>query len=277
MKAALVTSGLAHQREACAAMRRGLVRHGVACVDAAPGTAFSADIAVTWGWRNAAPLRAAGRNVLVMERGYIGDLAARRQWTSLGWNGLNGRAAAPPAPDAGARWRRNFGARLEAWREHGAFVVVMGQVPGDASIDGVDMAAWYRAACKASRRFGLPVRFREHPSARQSGMATPVPLGVDVDERPLAECLADARFVVTFNSNSATDAVLAGIPALACDAGSIAWPVTGHGLAADPPSPDRTRWAADIAWRQWTTDEIESGAAWEFVRHGLDDRHQAAG
>jgi len=73
-----------------------------------------------------------GRDVLVMERGYIGD---RTHWTSLGWNGLNGRARVPLAPaDGGARFERNYSRLMHPYNPAGHYALIIGQVPGDASL-----------------------------------------------------------------------------------------------------------------------------------------------
>ena len=85
----------------------------------------------------------------------------------------------------------------------------------------------------------------------------------------LADCLADARWVVTFNSNSGVDAVLAGVPTVAVDQGAMAWAVTGRDPTVQPPTPDRSTWAAELAWCQWTLDEIKKGVAWDHLRAGL--------
>lgn len=252
-----------HQVAAASAMRQGLEKHGVAVRIVAAATA---PVVCCWGWRVGAQHAAAGRRVLVMERGYVGD---RFRWTSLAWDGLNGRGRVPPVDDGGARWRRHFGAALRPWRMSGDYALVMGQVPGDMSLAGVEIDAWYAQACAAARRFGLPVTFRPHPVARERGYQTRTPPGAALLNGALEDALARARYVVTFNSNSGVDAVLAGVPTIACDEGSMAWPVTGHGLDADPPTPDRAAWCTAIAWRQWTLDEIAAGAAWDYLKQGL--------
>ena len=80
--------------------------------------------------------------------------------------------------------------------------------------------------------------------------------------------------VVTLNSNSGVDAALAGVPVIAFDEGSMAWPVAGHKPqdAIHPPRPDRLRWAAELAWCQWTDREFETGECWEHLRRGMDRR-----
>ncbi len=55
--------------------------------------------------------------------------------------------------------------------------------------------------------------------------------------------LAGARAVITFNSNTGVEAVLAGKPTVAIDEGSMAWPVTAHEIIDYPKEPNRLTWA----------------------------------
>jgi hypothetical protein len=107
------------------------------------------------------------------------------------------------------------------------------------------------------------VRFRPHPGAQRRGGAAEVP-GAATIGGTLAEALAGAALVVTFNSNSGVDAALAGRPVVAMDAGSMAWAVAGHEVA-EVVQPDRTAWAARLAWCQFNKAEMESGFCQEAV------------
>lgn len=210
-----------------------------------------------WGWRLGAALRQQGHEVLVMERGYLGD---RFYWTSLAWNGLNGRATFPEYPDdGGERFTNHY--RLSPWREcSGEYSVIMGQVPGDASLQGRNLTPWYEAtAVLAADAYAKPVLFRNHPVAVQKGHK--------IQPRHTQPCIGEldavldkAEVVITYNSNSAVDAVVAGIPALAMDVGSMAWDVTGRNVG-DLVRPEREPWAYNLAWKQWSLDEIRSGVA----------------
>lgn len=254
-----------HQVEAGNALIAGFRCHGIRTTNTAYACGVTEQVVACWGWRIGKLLAVQGRRVLVMERGYVGD---RMKWTSLAWDGLNGRGEVPAVDDGGQRWRKHFGGLMKPWRADGSVVVVMGQVPGDASIEGVDIDGWYEKACQAAKRFGLPVMFRPHPVAIQSGHHGG-PAGVTVLRGSLEQALLVARYVVTYNSNSGVDAVLAGVPTVACDVGSMAWKVCGRSLEADPPSPDRSAWCSALAWRQWTHDEIERGEAWDYLRASL--------
>jgi hypothetical protein len=51
------------------------------------------------------------------------------------------------------------------------------------------------------------------------------------------------------------------------DPGSMAWDVTEHDLSRIefPIKPDRDQWAANLAYTQWTMDEMARGWAWAHL------------
>jgi hypothetical protein len=247
-----------HQMSWGGAFAEGLKRHGWrVTVSSRP---VPCDLLVVWGARRVEQMRqqrAAGGEVVVLERGYVGD---RFSWTSVSFGGgLNGRGEFRGPVDDGGRWRRHFGHLLQPWRvRDDGEVLIMGQVDGDMAVINTDIHGFYRRATKAYEAAGYSTRFRAHPNAKP---VAPV-RGANPD---LAEDLAAARCVVTWNSNSGVDAVLAGVPTVAMDKGSMAWDVTGHVLGELPPTPDRTAWAHRLAWCQWRRDEIESGTCWDHI------------
>lgn len=238
-----------HQVACGEAVRAGWAREiGLVDIKGQPG---DGKFVCCWGWRAGAAYRSQGKSVLVMERGYLGD---RFYWYSLGWNGLNGRAWFPFFEDDGSRFRRHFS--LMPWHD-GAYVLVAGQVPGDASLQGKNLSSWYREACNQARVYGLSVKFRPHPQAVKRGY-TQAPDGIEVDTAPLAESLAGAAVLLTWNSNAAVDAQIAGVPTVVLDCGSMAYEVSGHEIG-DLVRLDRDPWAHRLAWKQWSLDEIASG------------------
>jgi hypothetical protein len=244
----------------------GFKRHGI---DAKllPATApRRCDLAVCWSIRDTAAI-ASGKRALIMERGYVGD---RFQWASMGYDGLNGRADFLNEHVDGERWAKNFAHLMQPWRGHdGKYVLILGQVRTDTSVRGINTFDWYRQTAKAIRDAGHDPWYREHPKQARRNMDAFRAVS-DLPHRlsSLDEAMADARWTVTFNSNSAVESVLAGIPAVTCDEGAMAWPVTGHDPATPPPMPDRTRWAERLAWCQWNMAEIEAGEAWEHLKRG---------
>ena len=265
----IYTARALHQEQHAAALAMGLKAHGiVATIKHDSGGPLLTKHVACWGWRQGVRLRHMGHEVLVMERGYIappGDPDQWRfKWTSLGWNGLNGRAKFYPKDDP-ARFDTNFRHLLKDWKAGGKYVLLIGQVPGDASLGGMNLNAWYATtALAAAKAYNLPVRFRPHPVAIQRRIHQDV-RGVQTINGTLDEAFANAAICVTFNSNTAVEAVLAGVPTVATDIGSMAHEVTSRKIG-DILTPDREQWAARLAWCQWTMDEIKSGAAWEAIQ-----------
>ena len=182
------------------------------------------------------------------------------------WNGLNGRADFPLPEDDGERWRSHFGNLCSPWMLSGDHVLLCGQVPGDSAIAHVDVDAWYRETAETIRDWhGVEVRFRPHPNAPNVRVR-----GLQTVSEPLADALCGALWLVTYNSNIGVDAALAGVPVVACDIGSMAWEVAAHHPADEPGTPDRTVWCNQLAWCQWSRDEIENGDAWDALKACLD-------
>lgn len=248
-----------HQTSWGGAMARGLQRHGWSgTVGMNPGRC---DLLVMWGVRRIdliARQKNSGGEVCVLERGYVGD---RFAWASVSFGGgLNGRGEFSGPFEDGSRWRQHFAHLMQPWRRlDNGYALIMQQVPGDAAVLRADLPRFYTDAESAFAPL-RHVRIRPHPNAHpRDGDAS-----MAAAKASLAADLAGAAVVVTWNSNSAVDAVLAGVPAIAMDRGSMAWDVAGHALAM-PPMPDRMAWAHAMAWKQWQKDEIASGECWERV------------
>jgi len=264
MNIAIVASpGARHQVSHASALKAGLKRHGIDAQIVNTHNAARSETVACWGWRTCAVHRASGRQVLVMERGYIGD---RFAWTSLGWNGLNGRATFGRREDGGERFRAHHAGLMKPWRAGGSYVLIAGQVPGDAALAGRCLRGWYEQQAQRAAAYGLPVKFRAHPLAYRRGGVSDVP-GAESIGGELADNLQRAALVITYNSNTAVESILAGVPTVAVDAGSMAWDVALPDLPKSlaVPEPDRLTWAHRLAWNQFTLAEIESGFAWEVA------------
>ena len=266
--AVLTINNAAHQKQHAQWMRAGLERRGWRVEFVARGEAIprAADLAGSWSvkqrkvweWQ-----KATGGPVLVMERA---ALEPRHEFTSCGFDGLAGRGRYAYRDDDGARWRRYFAHHEQPWRRVGSgdYALLCGQVAGDASLWGVNFRKWAQDACNALCAKGIPVVYRAHPFSLKQGDMW-FPQGATFSRRTYAEDLARADRVVTFNSTAGVEAVLAGVPAVSCDAGSMAREVTAHAVDAPGICPDRTAWERRIAWSCFTPAEIESGEAWEAL------------
>ena len=269
MKRAVVVVNLSkpHIVAWCGAFAEGLMRHDFDVTISEHASA--ADVVVLWGTRNreaVALQKSIGGEVCVLERGYLGD---RFKWSSVSFGGeLNGRAIFRGPFQDPSRWEKNFTDLMRPWHRRDGYALLIGQLQGDVSIKHVNIQDWYSDTAGALQGAGWSVRFRQHPGAIERGHPPPQICGVPVLAGTLHEAMAGAGLVVTFNSNTGVESVLAGYPTLTMDPGAMAWPVTGHDVGSIV-TPDRDSWACAMAWKQWTIDEIASGACWDAVKPNL--------
>lgn len=267
-----IAANATHQTVCGGLLAEGFERHGlkVRQTDRIRQAADSdADLVVAWGWRNGLIARQNGKRVLVMERAYLRD---RFHWFSLGFDGLNGQAWFPNPNDGGDRWREHFDGLLDDPRPagSGSYAVILGQVPGDAALLGAPLSNWYRnAANRVRHALGVPVVIRPHPGDKASAGLTEH-FGFPVIGGTLDEVLAGAAAVIAWNSNSLTDAALAGVPLVIGDRGAMTWPLGGDAIAG-PRLADREAWSHRVAFSQWLPDEIASGLAWDHLRRILTE------
>src|SRR3546814_290696 len=139
----------------------------------------------------------------------------RREYWAVGFGGVAGNAMfrAPYSKEGGNpldRWEA-LGIPFEPWqvRKDGP-LVVCGQLLRDTQVQHVDHARWCRETVDQLRRAGHRVLFRPHPKEDH-----PTVYGVLrrlLDARPLPEVFAEAKCFVTWNSTTATEAAVAGVP-----------------------------------------------------------------
>lgn len=203
----------------------------------------------------------AGGRVLVLETGYINRGDGDKNHYAAGFDGLNGRAdfrnKGMPSDRA-----ESLGVSLKP-RVSGRNIVLCGQVPQDASVDHIDIHEWLiDAREKIKNRTERHIVFRPHPLAKGNRLD-----GCGFSQRSLAEDLREAHCCVTFNSNSAVEAVIEGVPAFAFDVGSMALSVanTDWDKIESPELPDRKQWLNDLAYTQWTPEEMRKGVAWNHL------------
>lgn len=204
-----------------------------------------------------------GKDVIILETGYInrGDMPDNHY--AVGLNNMNGRADfrnSNSPPD-----RANLlNVDLKPWRKAGEHILLCGQVPWDSSVEGVDHQAWLlKAFDTLIQHTDRPIMFRKHPLSPEIEL----PLSMMSRGGPIEKDLEGAWAHVSYNSNSGVDAVLNGIPSFAFDDYSMVAKLAKRDLAAieDPATPDRTQWLNDIAYAQWTPEELANGSAWKHL------------
>lgn len=244
------------------AFAAGLQRRGWQVVWFPSGAAVPpAELLVTWGTRagqrHFKQQLARNGKIIVLERAYVGN---RFEWTSVSFGGgLNRRGRYVVPDDGGDRWRKYHADVMQPWRaEGGEYALLMGQMPGDMSLQTCpNILQWYQDAKRAIRRGGHNVKFRPHPGLQ--------PGAQPMHHVPLSADLSQAIYSVSYNSNSSVESVLSGVPTVVVDEGAMAWEVAGHEVGKMPPKPDRTAWSHWLAWTQYLPDEMASGYCAEAI------------
>lgn len=181
-----------------------------------------------------------GGTVVVAENGYLGKGWRGGEWVSLA---IGQHAGAGRWPDLGpSRWDA-WDVELQPWRCDGLETVILGQRGfGSPQVRSPD-----RWAEQVQARIGG--RIRQHPGTGQA--------------KPLADDLADAREVVTWNSGAALQALLLGVPVWFdfpqwIGAGA-ARPLSAWGGEPLRDDAARLHMFRRLAWAMASLDEIRTG------------------
>lgn len=230
------------------------------------------DVAVVFGvFKKAVPFsrfrgyvieqqKAVGKTI-VLETGYIKRGDDDNSYYAAGFDGLNGRADFRNKDMPSDRWK-TLNVELKPWKSDDGVVLLAGQVPWDASVQHVNYQEWVIATLADIKRHSRrQVIFRKHPKCNWA------PSDVEVSDLSIEADLERTYAVVTFNSNTCVDATLSGVPAFVRDQGAMTWRLGNFSIyeLENPKRPDRQKWANDIAYAQWTRDEMRSGQTWNHL------------
>lgn len=207
--------------------------------------------------------RAKNVPVMVIDAGFV----RREAYWQIGLNGLNWIT---PSQVINDRWQKLGVDIVKHRKPGGVHVLVCGQKPGDAQ-HGIDPERWAEEVITEIRRHTTrEVVWRPHPGANTSlRSADRISYAAG---NPIAHDLESAHCVVTYNSNSGHDALLAGVPVF-CDPCAIYAECANLDLAEieSPKLPARSRYFYRLAYSQWTIDEMESGDPLAFIKRFMTD------
>lgn len=226
--------------------------------------------------------RKTGTPVLFLEAGFF-DRAWRTQADWRGWNmtaSWHSKLATPAPPEGAARFAEAWGRPAVPVTNRDGYVLVLGQVGGDAQLRDAEMhndteLAWLVSRCLP----GHDLRLRRHPKIDPgTAWSGPLPLIGGT----LEEAIAGAAFVVTINSNSAHEALALGCPVMSF--GPALYQLPGVTLPATMATAgeclkkmlDGPDWDAEwiqnylywLACRQWTQAEFSEGSV---IRSRVDE------
>lgn len=177
------------------------------------------------------------------------------------------------------------------WRDHTRDdILILLQLPGDASLRGQSLTEWLMDTVDNLRdRTKRSIVIRLHPTmsakALAEFMAEIAPMIVKNHagirwshgaQIPLKDDLKKSGVAITYASGSAVDAVLHGVPVVACDSGCLAWTVSSHHLEdledlQPVPAHEVTRWIDELCMSQWTALEMRQGRVWQHYQPIIED------
>lgn len=159
-----------------------------------------------------------------------------------------------------------LGITAKGWRERGQHILLAGMGDKAANVEGKAVESWERNAIEALQRVTKRrIIYRPKPSWLQ---AKPIPGTVySPKDQALESVLVNCHAIVTHHSNVAVDALVEGVPSF-CWQG-LAAPLSLQDLAQieEPYYPHgREQWISDIAYTQWSVDEMLVGRAWRHLK-----------
>jgi hypothetical protein len=243
-------------------LKEGVTRTGDKSYDLTHSTIpDEADVIAVWGVANAKRWQEKGyKNVLILERGYLGD---RIEWLSLGWDNLNGKANFYNTYVPEDRWDKHWKSSIRDWRDSGDVVLIAGQVLRDQSLsDCVNYNEWLSNTIQTLKSKGHRVIFRPHP----------LETGYSVNDvaiskyKDFVEDILRAKCLVTWSSTSSVSAAYYGVPSVVFSDFSMTKEISSNSLDTLDFKPDRNNWGRKIAYCQWNPVELTTGEAWYHLK-----------
>lgn len=254
--ACLTNPRLSRYRRIAESMAEGINKCGdVAVIHDIHREPIEADVGVMYGWKRHAYLETY-KHFVYADLGYW----SRKDYYRLGvgaWSPDKYVLAGLPSTRLEA-----LGIEVKPWRKGGKEIVIAGCSPKSSFEHGFEYTQWERMAIRQLGKIGLPLMYRPKPTDRSAGPIA----GVGYDTRPIEESLGSAAAWVTHHSNSAVDALVAGVP-VHCVTGAASVMSMPLDKILAPTKPEgREQFLADVAWLQWTLDEMRSGACWAHLK-----------
>lgn len=192
----------------------------------------------------------AGIPVFVVDYGYLKRTNHAHDWRTGHWQVSLGGLNRLPDWSCDASRFDALGVEIhERGGDADGYVLLCAQTTGDAShgMNEQELQQW----ADEQRRKWPDLLIRPHPLQEHLMYGLPV-----CPAKTLDEALQGARLVVTGNSNSGHEALLAGVPVVATVPGAAWAPLSGETL---PSLEARQQHFHRCAWGQWTWAEFRTG------------------
>lgn len=218
-------------------------------------------------------------------------------WMRFGWNSYKwteGNFNNDFAPrDRWNRFEKLTGIKFKDWNSPGDNILIMGQKDGDSALNSMydkgykNLYDWMYSTIKEIRKYtDRPIVIRPHPRGLKKGLknfkkfleekeihnitfSVSVTPGGNQGGAGLDYDLDNSHCVVTYNSNSAIEAAIKGVPVFSMDDGCMAYPISHTDLSQiehikyDINLDD---WQNKIAYTIWNKEDVRSGDCWAHLK-----------
>ena len=213
-----------------------------------------------------------GVSVIYCDKGYVNrgwnNESAYYRFSVNGFHPLHYFQRTPRPPD---RWEK-LGVTLAPRQQNGQAIVFAGIPQKSADWHGFDSVRFAEDTIqKIQSLTDRPVIYRPR---KTNNPPPPIPGTTYSHNRcGIQQELKNAFALVTYASNAAVDAILAGVPAFVLGPG-IAKPVSNTDLRVIqtplfPSEKERAQWCWDLAYCQWTLQEMENGLLWGELKNKM--------
>jgi len=208
--------------------------------------------------------QAAGRDFYYVDSGYLGNTVSpknqlgRKFWHRVVKNGLQHTEMRTRPAD---RLNQLLPGYKPASRNHGSKIIVAAPDGKPCKYYGIDLEDWIDSTvAELKQHTDREIVVRRRVKNKNQRMI----------QDSLAHALQDAHALVTYNSNSATEAVLSGVPAFALSPTHAADSVTSKDLSLveNPFWPDSDlvySWMCHLAYCQFHVRELARGSVWSII------------
>lgn len=251
--ACLTHPGASRYQKIADAMAAGIAKHGDRVKQVVHSEPACADVAIMYGWKLNASLQKYP-NFIYADLGYWN----RDSYYRFSVNGWSPESYVRSV--LGSERFESLGLEIAPWNELGDRVIVAGSSRKAAREHGFEYMQWETKACNELSAMGLNVWYRPKPNDLEK---RPI-AGISYDESNIKEAFLSAKALVTHHSNTAIDALLAGVP-VHCETGAAAAFSVPLDLL-ETRLEGREQFLHDVAWLQWSLEEMRSGEAWAHLR-----------
>jgi hypothetical protein len=195
---------------------------------------------------------------------------------SIGVNGIKREAQYFNTTSPPERWNQ-LGIQLRPWRSDGRHILLLGQTQHGYGTQHLSLPInkWFERIVRQLRgATDRPIVFRPHPDEKAVPSVEVSGFVVRERGRKLKDELEGAWCCVAKTTNAVVEAIVRGIPVVTDDPLCLGYPVASHDFAGieNPATPERAQWAYDLAYTQWSIEDLRQGLPWRHFRPHLTNK-----